>query len=407
MSDAGDHDRKISVHSVVIVGASLAGYSAAKALRRLGFDGTITLVGDEPHRPYQRPPLSKQFLSGAWDRARIELRIADNLRLDWLLGVRAQSLDVPRREIHLGGNRRVHFDGLVIATGARARKPRWYAAMDGVFTLRTVDDALALRSRLASGARKAVIVGAGFIGSETAATLRGLGCDVTLIDVDPLPMVRVLGQTLGGVCLRLHESHGVRTIFGVAVEGLVGSTAVEGVRLADGRVVEADCVIVGVGVVPNVEWLQGSGLVLDDGVVCDAACAAKGAEGVVAAGDVARFEHPRYGWQRIEHWNNAIAQSEASAQTLLATAETAPAYAAIPFFWSDQYDCKLQLIGAPSPGDAIRVVEGALGERRFVAVFERDGRATGAFLFNSTHRVAAYTRTVEAAVSLAPQGAVA
>jgi len=392
------------VHSVVIAGASLAGYSAAKALRRLGFDGTITLVGDEPHQPYQRPPLSKQFLSGAWDRARIDLRIADDLRLDWLLGVRARSLDLSRREIDVGDNRRLHFDGLIIATGARARKPRWCAAMDGVFTLRTVDDALALRSHLASGARKAAIVGAGFIGSETAATLRGLGCDVTLIDVDPLPMVRVLGNALGGVCLALHESHGVHTLFGAAVEGLVGSTAVAGVRLEDGRVVEADCVIVGVGVVPNVEWLQGSGLVLDDGVVCDATCAVQRAEGVVAAGDVARFEHPHYGRRRIEHWNNAIAQGEAAAQTLFAAPGSAQPYAAIPFFWSDQYDCKLQLIGAPSPGDAIRVVEGALGERRFVALFEREGRATGAFLFNSMHRVAVYTRTIETAVASLAHG---
>jgi NADPH-dependent 2,4-dienoyl-CoA reductase/sulfur reductase-like enzyme len=209
------------------------------------------------------------------------------------------------------------------------------------------------------------------------------------------------------VCLRLHESHGVRTIFGVAVEALVGSAAVAGVRLAGGRIIEADCVIVGVGVLPNVEWLQGSGVVLDDGVVCDAACAAQGAKGVVAAGDVARFEHPRYGPRRIEHWNNAIAQGDAAAQTLLAAPETVSPYAATPFFWSDQYDCKLQLIGAPSPGDAIRVVEGTLGERRFVALFERDGRATGAFLFNSMHRVAAYTRIIDAAVAGAVQQAVA
>ena len=395
------------MHSVVIVGASLAGFSAAQAFRRYGFDGKITIVGDESHLPYQRPPLSKQFLSGEWDRARLDLRIADGLQLEWLLGARAHSLDLSRREVKLADKRRLRFDGLVIATGARARKPRWYVELDGVFTLRTVDDALALRTRLGSGKRKVAIVGAGFIGSETAATLRKLDCDVTLIDLDPLPMLRVLGEKLGSVCLRLHESHGVHTFFGVAVDALLGSTSVEGVRLEDGRVIEADCVVVGVGVIPNVEWLQGSGLVLEDGVACDAACAALGGESVVAAGDVARWEHPHYGRRRVEHWNNAIAQGDAAAQTLLSPPGDARSYAAIPFFWSDQYDCKLQLIGVPQPGDTIRVVEGALGEQRFVTLFERDGRAIGAFLFNSTHRVAAYRQTIETGVTGLAEGAAA
>ncbi len=387
------------MHSVVIVGASLAGFSAAQALRRRAFDGTITLVGDELHLPYQRPPLSKQFLGGAWDRARLDLRMADGLQLEWLLGARAHSLDLSRREIVLSDKRRRRFDGLVIATGARARKPRWYRELNGVFTLRTVDDAVALRTHLGSSKRKVAIVGAGFIGSETAATLRMLDCDVTLIDLDAVPMLRVLGEKLGSVLLRLHESHGVRTRFGVAVDALVGSKAVEGVRLEDGSVVDADCVVVGVGVVPNIEWLQGSGLVLEDGVACDAACAAIGAQRVVAAGDAASFDHPRYGRLRVEHWDNAISQADAAAQTLLAAPGDAQAFASIPFFWSDQYDCKLQLVGVARRGDTMRVVEGALGERRFVTLFERDGRAMGAFLFNSMHRVAAWRQTIEAGVA--------
>ena len=386
------------MRSVVIVGASLAGLSAAKALRRQGFDGTVTLIGDEPHRPYQRPPLSKQFLGGAWDRARLDLPDRGDLRLDWLLGTAAASLDLASREVMLCGGRRVRFDGLVIATGARARKPRWHAGLRGVFTLRTVDDALALRAHVAAGHRNVAIVGAGFIGCETAATLRSSGCDVTLIDFERLPMLRALGESLGAMCRELHEAHGVRTVFGAGVKALLGRESVEGVRLADASIIEADCVVVGAGVTPNVEWLAGSGLVVDDGVVCDSTCAALGSEAVVAAGDVARWEHPHYGQRRIEHWNNAIAQADAAASTLLAMPRRGAPYAAVPFFWSDQYDCKLQLIGAPAAGDATRVVEGALGERRFVMLFERDGRVSGAFLFNSMHRVAAYTTAVEAAL---------
>jgi len=395
------------VRSVVIVGASLAGFSAAQGLRRRGFDGTVTLVGDESHLPYQRPPLSKQFLGGAWDRARLDLRIAEGLELDWVLGMRARSLDLCRREVTLGDDRRLRFDALVIATGARPRKPRWHAELEGVFTLRTVDDAIALRSHLAARKRTVAIVGAGFIGSEVAATLRTLGCDVTLIDVDRVPMLRVLGEPLGRVCLRLHQAHDVHTIFGIAVSALLGSTSVEGVQLEDGRVVEADCVVVGVGVQPNVEWLENSGLCLDDGVACDATCAAVDAERVVVAGDAARWRHPYYGSTRIEHWDNAIAQGDAAAQTLVESPAIARTYAPIPFFWSDQYDCKLQLIGIPRPGDTMRVVEGALDEPRFVTLFERDARATGAFLFNSMHRVAAYRRLIETAVMAHAEGAIA
>ena len=382
------------MRSVVIVGASLAGVSAAKALRRLGFDGAIIVVGEERHMPYQRPPLSKHFLAGEWDRARIALRVPDALGVEWILGVRAAALDVARREVALDDGRHLPFDGLVIATGARARKPRWYAELPGVFTLRTQDDALAIQAHVRAGARRFAIVGAGFIGSEAAATLHAANCDVTLIDVDPLPMLRVLGDALGQFCLRLHEAHGVRMMMGTSVEGLLGTTKVEGVRLADGRIVEADGVIVGVGVVPNVEWLDGSGLAVDDGVVCDSTCAVPGVDRIVAAGDVARCDHPRYGALRIEHWNSAIAQADTAARTLLAGRGEAEPNAAIPFFWSDQHGSKLQLVGVPSQGDTLRVVEGGFDERRFVALFERSDAATGAFLFNSPHRVAAYTTIV-------------
>lgn len=382
------------MRSVVIVGASLAGVSAAKSLRKHGFTGSISVVGDEPHPPYQRPPLSKQFLAGTWDRPRVDLRMPDTLGVEWMLGARAASLDADRRDVVLADGRRLPFEGLVIATGARARRPRWYAERAGAFMLRTLDDAIAIRDHVRAGARRFAIVGAGFIGSEVAATLSALGCDVTLIDIEPVPMLRVLGEPIARVCLRAHEAHGVRCELGVAVEGLTGTSSAQGVRLADGHVIDADGVVVGAGAAPNVEWLDGSGIVLDDGVACDATGAARGIDRAVAAGDVARLDHPYYGSHRVEHWNNAITQADAAARTLLGGAVP---HVAIPFFWSDQYDSKLQLVGLPSPTDTIRVVEGSLDAPRFVALYERDGVATAAFFFNSMHRVAAYTATIEAA----------
>jgi len=393
LPDAGDNDRGlVSLRSVVIVGASLAGLAAAHRLRDLAFDGTITIVGDEESLPYQRPPLSKQFLTGDYDRPRINLRI-QRQDFDWRLGARATRLDVAENRITLASGEQLAFDGLVIATGARARVPSGFEGRDGTYTLRTVEDAISIRERIAGGARKAVIVGAGFIGCEVAASLRKLGCDVTIVEMDRLPLQRVLGERLGEVCRELHQSKGVNLELGVGVDGFVGTDSVEGVRLSDGRIIDAEIVIAGIGVTPNVEWLDGSGLELQNGVVCDATCTA--AENIVAAGDVARSDHPRYGPIRIEHWDNAIGQGEAAAQTLIAGRKQAAAFDMTPFFWSDQYDSKMQLVGLPRPGDELRVVEGALDERRFVAVYLRNERIVAAFMFNSMHRVIAYKTMVE------------
>ncbi len=393
MPDAGNHDRGIvSLRSVVIVGASLAGLAAAHRLRELAFDGTITIVGDEESLPYQRPPLSKQFLTGDYDRPRLNLRI-QRQDFDWRLGARATRLDIAGRRIMLASGEQIAFDALVIATGARARIPSGFEGREGAYTLRTVEDATSIRERIAGGARKAVVVGAGFIGCEVAASLRKLGCDVTIVEMDRLPLQRVLGERLGEVCRDLHHSKGVNLELGVGVDGFAGTNAVEGVRLSDGRIIDAEIVIAGIGVTPNVEWLDGSGLELQNGVVCDATCTA--AKNIVAAGDVARSDHPRYGLIRIEHWDNAIGQGEAAAATLIAGHEHAMAFDMTPFFWSDQYDSKMQLVGLPRPGDELRVVEGALDERRFVAVYERNERIVAAFMFNSMHRVIAYKAMVE------------
>lgn len=390
-----------AIESVVVVGASLAGLSSAHALRRAGFTGRLTLVGAEPRRPYQRPPLSKQLLAGDFSVERCDLRIDDALDADWRLGAPARRLDAVRREVELDGGERLPFDGLVIATGSRARRLRAIEDLSDVFTLRTIEDCIAIRNRLESGVRHVAIVGAGFIGCEVAATLRKRGIDVTLVDIDDVPMQRVLGRMLGAVGLALHREHGVRMEMGVGVASAHAIPGAKRLILTDGRAVDADIIIVGVGAEPVVEWLEGSGITIDDGVVCDTTCAVTGAEKIVAAGDVARWYNPLFGrMMRNEHWDNAIAQGEAAARTLLAAPGEASAYASVPLFWSDQYDVKLQMLGAPRADDEMRVVEGSLDARRFVAAFLRDGRVVGAFAQNSMHRIAFYKRLIEERLGL-------
>ncbi|MGH7708746.1 MAG: NAD(P)/FAD-dependent oxidoreductase [Vulcanimicrobiaceae bacterium] len=389
-----------TLENVVVVGASLAGNSAAHALRRLGYAGRLTIIGAERRRPYQRPPLSKQLLAGDFTVERCDLRVDAELAADWRLGRAARRLDILGHEVELDGGERVPFDGLVIATGARARRLRGVDDAD-VCTLRTIDDCIAIREHIDRGAAHVAIVGAGFIGCEVAATLRKRGVGVTLIDIDAVPMQRVLGPTLGAVALALHRSHGVRCEMGVGVLSVQSVAGKRCITLTDRRTIDADLVLVGVGAEPAVEWLAGSGVALEDGVLCDSTCAVVGTEHIVAAGDIARWNNPLFGTtMRTEHWDNAIAQGEAAARTLLTAPSQAQPYASVPLFWSDQYDWKLQMLGAPRLGDDMRIVEGALGERRFVAAFVREGRIVGAFLLNSMHRVVAYKRLIEARAGL-------
>ncbi|MDH4169657.1 MAG: NAD(P)/FAD-dependent oxidoreductase, partial [Acidimicrobiia bacterium] len=305
--------------SITIVGASLAGIRGAEALRRDGFDRPITLIGDERHEPYDRPPLSKQVLAGEKDPADIALLSPDRLEaldLDLRLGVRATRLDLAARRLHLDNGDEHGFDGLMVATGARPRTLPGTETMAGVFTLRTVDDALSLRAALDARPARVAVVGAGFIGAEVAATARRRGLDVTMIDPLPTPMGRVLGDEIGGVCAAVHREQGVDLRLGVGVDALRGGAGVQAVELSDGQVVEADVVVVGIGVIPNTAWLEGSGLTLDDGVVCDETCLA--APGVTAAGDVARWPNRRFGeLMRVEHWDNAVEQGAVAARRLL------------------------------------------------------------------------------------------
>jgi 3-phenylpropionate/trans-cinnamate dioxygenase ferredoxin reductase component len=390
--------------AVVVVGASLAGLRAAEELRHRGFGGRLTVVGDEEHRPYDRPPLSKQVLAGSWDLDRIALTVGgagglDGLDVDWRLGTRATGLDPAGRRVTLAGGEELPYDGLVIATGARPRSLPGTGELAGVHTLRTLDDCLAVRADLDAGAGRVVVVGAGFIGSEVAATCRGRGCEVTVLEALPVPLGRALGDEMGSAMGDLHRDHGVAVRLGVGVAGIEGAGRVERVRLADDSVVEADLVVVGIGVTPNTGWLEGSGLALDDGVVCDATTRA--APGIVAAGDVARWPSHRFGeLMRVEHWDNAIAMGEHAARRLLddladGAAPPGEPYDPVPWFWSDQYDRKIQLAGRSSDADEVRVVDGSVEERRFVALYRRGDRLIGALAMNRPRLLVTFRGLVE------------
>ena len=387
------------MNDIVIAGASLAGARAAETLREEGFGGSIRIVGEEDRPPYDRPPLSKQVLAGEWDADRATIPVpVDDLDVEWLLGRRASSLDVADRRIGLDGGDTLDFDGLVIATGARPRRLPGTEGLAGVHVVRTLDDSLGLRADLDAAPDRVVVIGAGFIGAEVAATCRGLGLAVTMIEAMPVPLVRALGEEMGAACAEIHRDHGVDLRLGVGVAGLRGDQRVEAVELADGTVVPADVVVVGIGVVPNTEWLEGSGLTIADGVVCDETCLA--APGIVAAGDVARWPNPRFGVDmRVEHWDNALDQGAAAARRLLAGDEGGVPYAPVPWFWSDQYDRKIQLAGRPAPDDEVRVVIGSVEERRFVALYGRAGRLVGVLGMNRPRHVMQYRMKIEQGIT--------
>jgi NADPH-dependent 2,4-dienoyl-CoA reductase/sulfur reductase-like enzyme len=382
--------------TIVVVGGSLAGLRAVETLRRLGYEGRIHLVGAEEHLPYDRPPLSKQVLAGTWEPDRIWLKDEDafaSLDVEAHLGRRATDLDLDERAVVLHGGTRLRFDGLLVATGARPRHLPDSADLEGVHVLRTLEDCLSLRRAFDKGPR-VVVVGAGFIGSEVAATARTLGLDVTVLEALPVPLETGLGQAMGRVCGQLHRDHGVDLRCDASVAGFDGNGRVERVSLADGSAVEADLVVVGVGVMPNTSWLESSGLTVNNGVVCDERCAT-GAPGVYAAGDVARWHNPLFDEDmRVEHWTNASDQGVVAAQNLLAGPDGGEPYAPVPYFWSDQYDTKIQLVGHPRPGDEVRVVRGSVEDGRFVAIYGRHGRLRAALAFSSPRPLMAYRRLI-------------
>lgn len=398
------------LRQVVIVGAGVAGMGAAETLRRDGYDGDLTIVGAERQAPYHRPPLSKKLLSGQVHRAGIDMAPQFDMDARVLRGASAVGLDLSARTVQVrdeGQNLSLGFDGVVIASGAQPREWPGGPTPDGVLLLRTVDDCLAIRKRLGSRPR-VVVVGGGFIGSEVAATCRLLGLDVVLVEKASGPLVQALGAELAPCWAKLHREHGVDLRVGVGVDGFVGNGHVEAVRLTDGSQVPADVVIVGLGVTPATDWLEGSGLHLDDGVVCDAKGVAEGNDGdgvVVAAGDVARWWHPLYDRHlRTEHWDDAGRQGAAAARTLLAGPERAEAFGEVPYFWSDQYDVKLQMLGVPTDYDAVQIIEGNSDGWEFVGAYGRSGR-TIAVLGTIPGRVHAYREAIEKRAEFPPSRA--
>lgn len=367
------------MNSVAVIGASLAGLYTARALRAQGFEGRLTIVGDEHHRPYDRPPLSKDFLTGRTGQEQLALADAEEiaeLDAEWLLGTRATGLDTATGSVLLDGGRPLTADGVVIATGAAPRRLPG-AAPTGAHTLRSLDDAQALRADLTRGPARVVVIGAGFIGAEVASSCATLGHDVTVVEAAPLPLLPQLGDEMARICSALHADHGVTLVTGTGVARLHsgGGDRVTAVELSDGRLLPADVVVTGIGVRPNTAWLEGSGLALDDGVRCDAGCVTA-LPNIVAVGDVARVDGTR-----AEHWTSATEQAAVAARNLLA-GSTVATHHALPYFWSDQYGVRVQFAGRRGPTDTPRVLEGSPDDRTFLACYERDGRTTAVLAVN-------------------------
>jgi 3-phenylpropionate/trans-cinnamate dioxygenase ferredoxin reductase subunit len=385
--------------TIAVVGASLAGLSAVRALRAAGFEGRLVVIGEEKHDPYDRPPLSKDFLAGRQDVADLSLSMPSDaeLKVEWRLGQRATALTAQQQAgaaasylIEVADAEPVLCDGVVIATGARARQlpdPAGLGPLRGVHTLRTLDDALALRAELVPGAQL-VVVGGGFIGAEIASTALELGVQVTLIEMAATALAGPLGEELGAVFAALHTTRGVQVLTGARVEALVPADgtaaqgAVGGVKLADGRTLPADVVLVGIGSIPNTEWLAGSGVLgagPDGDLAAGVAITAGGATNlpaVVATGDCAAT-HSRFAGRviRYEHWTNALQHPAVAVATLLGLpAPRQPATAGVPYFWSDQHGLRLQFAGHYHPGDVVEIVEGDVASHSFVAVYRREGR---------------------------------
>ena len=377
----------------MVVGTSLAGLRSIETLRREGHAGRIVAIGAEPHLPYDRPPLSKQFLRGEWEEDRLPLRRdgVEDLDVEWLLGTKATGLDTARRTVLLENGERVAYDGLLIATGSAARRLPFGEDLAGIHLLRTLDESRALREELARSPR-VLVVGAGFIGMEVAASCRELGLEVTVVEPLAQPLLRGLGPKLGAWVAERHRGHGVDVRCGIGVDGFEGDGRVERVKLSDGTTAAADLVVVGVGAQPATDWLAGSGLAIENGVVCDVA-GATSVENVVAAGDVAR-------WQgvRLEHWTSAVEQGVHAALRLLKGVEVG-ALEHLPYVWTDQFEIRLQIAGSVQEGDEMHVCHGSLAEERFVALFGRDGRLAAAVGNKRPRQLIAARKLLAAGVS--------
>jgi 3-phenylpropionate/trans-cinnamate dioxygenase ferredoxin reductase component len=357
---------------VVIVGGGLAAVRTAEQLGRAGYVGRLTIVSDEVHLPYDRPPLSKEVLRSEVDDVTLKPReFYDERNITLRLGSAATSLDTAAQTVTLGDGTILGYDELVIATGLVPRRIPAFPSLDGIRVLRSFDESLALRKH-ASAARRAVVVGAGFIGCEVAASLRRLGVEVVLVEPQPAPLAVVLGPQIGGLVARLHRAEGVDVRTEVGVADVRGDNRVDAVVLTDGTEVVADLVVVGVGARPATEWLDGSGIEVDNGVICDAAGRAS-APNVWALGDVASWRDPMGHQVRVEHWSNVAEQARVVVPAMLG--QPIQSNVVVPYFWSDQYDIKIQCLGEPLATDMVHLVED--DGRRFLAYYERDGLVAG------------------------------
>jgi 3-phenylpropionate/trans-cinnamate dioxygenase ferredoxin reductase subunit len=401
---------------VVVVGASLAGQRAAERLRIEGFRGRITMIGDEAHEAYDRPPLSKQVLLGLAPAHKTRLpRLVDLAaggEVEWRLGVAAVGLDRRAREVRLADDSAVPYDRLLIATGVRNRP--WFvpeqAALDGVASVRTSDDSARLRTLLEAGPRRVLVIGGGFTGSEIASVCRQLDLDVTLTDRGPAPLSNVFGEVVGAIAAEIQMEHGVDLRTGVHVEDLEGDASgrVRGAVLSDGSTVEAEVVVVALGAPRHVEWLDGAGLAAGPlGVAADAGCRAINQDGLVVddifvAGDVARVPHPLYGYEflSLEHWENAIAQADIAAHNMVCAPVDRLPHVTVPAFWSIQFGINIKSVGVPPFADEILFTEGSVKDRSFVAAYGQRGRLVGAALFDQAKSLDFYRREIENAAAL-------
>lgn len=365
----------------VIVGANLAGGTAAAALREEGFDGSVVLIGEEPQPPYERPPLSKEYLRGEQPFEQALLRppeFYEENGVETLFGVRATRVDPAERVVELDDGRRVPYDKVLIATGGRNRRPPIPGLdLEGVYDLRTVADCDRIRSEVAAS-RRAVVVGMGFIGAEVAASLRSCGVEVVAVEPFKTPLFRVLGEEIGRVIEGLHRDNGVEAIFEDSVAAFEGARRVERVTTKGGRRIECDFAVVGVGIEPVTDLVAGTGVKIDNGIVVDE-YSHTSVEGIYAAGDVANHYHPVFERHvRVEHWQNALRQGPAAARSMLGKGQP---YDEVHWFWSDQYDANLQYAGFHTDWDDL-VVRGSLEERAFVAFYLKDERIDAAVAVN-------------------------
>jgi 3-phenylpropionate/trans-cinnamate dioxygenase ferredoxin reductase component len=357
---------------IVIVGGGLAAARTAEQLRRSDYSGAVTILSDEDHLPYDRPPLSKEVLRAEVDDVTLKpAEFYDENDITVRLGNGVRSVDPAAQTVTLADGSELAYDELVIATGLVPKTIPSFPDLEGIRVLRSLDESIALREH-AGSARHAVVVGAGFIGCEVAASLRGMGVNVVLVEPQPTPLASVLGERIGALVSRLHEAEGVDVRCGVGVSEVRGTDHVETVVLSDGSELDADVVVVGIGSKPATDWLYGSGIDLDNGVVCDDV-GRTGTAHVWAIGDVASWRHPVGHQVRVEHWSNVADQARVLVPAMLG--KEIPGTVSVPYFWSDQYDVKIQCLGEPQAEDTVHVVED--DGRKFLAFYERDGVVAG------------------------------